>query len=618
MTPIASLRKLPGIALAAVLAAGVLALAAPDPALAQSPAHGMAMHGDMKYGPDAKHFDYVNPDAPKGGELRLPAIGTFDNFNPFIIKGSAAAGLGDLYAPLTVQSLDEPFTEYGQLAQTIETPEDRSWVKFTLRPEARWSDGKPITADDVIFTLDILREKGLPFFRSYYGSVEKAEKLSEREVKFSFKGETNMELPLILGQMIVLPKHYWEGREFDRTTLEQGVTSGPYRIKRFEPGRYIVYERVKDWWAKDLWLNRGRYNFDEVRYEYYRDATVAFEAFKSGQTDLRIENIARNWATGYDVPAVQNGSIVKRQIDHDLPQGMQAWVMNLRRPQFQDRLVRQALTQMFDFEWMNKTLFYDSYIRTRSYFSNSELASSGLPSADELKILEPLRGQIPDEVFTSEFTLPQTDGSGNNRDGLRQALRLFKAAGWEVKDGRLVKDGRQFEFEILLSNPSFERVALPFKQALERIGINASVRTVDTAQFQRRTDLFDFDMIVGGAGQSLSPGNEQREFFGSAAAKDQGSRNLSGISDPAIDRLIELVISAPDRQALVTRTRALDRVLLWHWYMIPQWHLSAFRIAYWDVFGMPKTNPKYGLPIDDTWWIDAAKLKAMQGKRGGR
>ena len=615
MTPIASLRKLPGIALIAAL---VAALAAPA-AQAQRPAHGMAMHGDMKYGPDAKHLDYVNPDAPKGGELRLPAIGTFDNFNPFIIKGSAAAGLGDLYVPLTVQSLDEPFTEYGQLAETIETPEDRSWVKFTLRPEARWSDGKPITADDVIFTLDILREKGLPFFRAYYGSVAKTEKLSEREVKFSFKeGETNMELPLILGQMIVLPKHYWEGREFDRTTLEQGVTSGPYRIKSFEPGRYIVYERVKDWWAKDLWLNRGRFNFDEVRFEYYRDATVAFEAFKSGQTDLRIENIARNWATGYDVPAVQNGLIVKRQIDHDLPQGMQAWVMNLRRPQFQDPRVRQALTQMFDFEWMNKTLFYDSYRRTRSYFSNSELASSGLPSPEELKILEPLRGQIPDEVFTKEFTLPQTDGSGNNRDGLRQALRLFKAAGWEVKDGRLMKDGKQFEFEILLSNPSFERVALPFKQALERIGINASVRTVDTAQFQRRTDQFDFDMIVGGAGQSLSPGNEQREFFGSEAAKQEGSRNLSGISDPAIDKLIELVISAPDRQALIDRTRALDRVLLWHWYMIPQWHLSAFRVAYWDVFGMPKTNPKYGLPIDDTWWIDPDKLKAMQGKRGGR
>ena len=615
MTPIASLRKLPGIALIAAL---VAALAAPA-AQAQRPAHGMAMHGDMKYGPDAKHLDYVNPDAPKGGELRLPAIGTFDNFNPFIIKGSAAAGLGDLYVPLTVQSLDEPFTEYGQLAETIETPEDRSWVKFTLRPEARWSDGKPITADDVIFTLDILREKGLPFFRAYYGSVAKTEKLSEREVKFSFKeGETNMELPLILGQMIVLPKHYWEGREFDRTTLEQGVTSGPYRIKSFEPGRYIVYERVKDWWAKDLWLNRGRFNFDEVRFEYYRDATVAFEAFKSGQTDLRIENIARNWATGYDVPAVQNGLIVKRQIDHDLPQGMQAWVMNLRRPQFQDPRVRQALTQMFDFEWMNKTLFYDSYRRTRSYFSNSELASSGLPSPEELKILEPLRGQIPDEVFTKEFTLPQTDGSGNNRDGLRQALRLFKADGWEVKDGRLMKDGKQFEFEILLSNPSFERVALPFKQALERIGINASVRTVDTAQFQRRTDQFDFDMIVGGAGQSLSPGNEQREFFGSEAAKQEGSRNLSGISDPAIDKLIELVISAPDRQALIARTRALDRVLLWHWYMIPQWHLSAFRVAYWDVFGMPKTNPKYGLPIDDTWWIDPDKLKAMQGKRGGR
>ncbi|MGE0659495.1 MAG: extracellular solute-binding protein [Reyranellaceae bacterium] len=618
MTPVASLRKLPGNALGVALAAAMaLAVAVPQ-ALAQQSAHGLAMHGDMKYGPDAKHFDYVNPDAPKGGELRLPAIGTFDNFNPYIIKGSAAAGLGELYVPLSIQSLDEPFTEYGQLAEKIETPADRSWVKFTLRPEARWSDGRPITADDVIFTLDILRQKGLPFFRAYYGSVEKSEKISDREVKFTFKGETNLELPLIIGQMPVLPRHYWESREFDRTTLEPPVSSGPYRIKSFEPGRYILYERVKDWWAKDLWLNRGRFNFDQVRYEYYRDATVAFEAFKSGQTDLRVENIARNWATGYDIPAVQNGLIVKREIEHDLPQGMQAWVVNLRRPQFQDSRVRQALTHMFDFEWMNKTLFYDSYIRSRSYFSNSELASSGLPSPEELKILEPLRGQIPEEVFTREFKLPETDGSGNNRAGLREALRLFKEAGWEVKDGKLVKDGKPFEFEILLANPSFERVALPYKQALERIGINASVRTVDTAQFQRRTDTFDFDMIVGGAGQSLSPGNEQREFFGSEAAKQEGSRNLSGISNPAIDRLIELVISAPDREALVTRTRALDRVLLWNWYMIPQWHFSAFRIAYWDVFGMPQTNPKYGLPIDDTWWIDEAKLKAMQGKRGGR
>lgn len=581
--------------------------------------HGMAMHGDLKYGPDARHFEYVNPDAPKGGEIRLSALGTFDNFNGFIIRGNAAAGLGLLYMPLSIQSDDEPFSEYGQLAERIETPEDRSWVAFTLRKEARWSDGKPITADDVIFTLDILREKGLPFFRSYYGSVDKAEKVSEHEVKFTFKGETNLELPLIIGQMPVLPRHYWEGKEFDRTTLEQPVSSGPYRIRNFEPGRFIVYERVKDWWAQDLWTNRGRFNFDEIRFDYFRDSTVALEAFKSGQTDLRRENIARNWATAYDIPAVQRGDIKKEEIKHEIPQGMQAFVMNLRRSQFQDRRVRLALVQMFDFEWMNKTLFFDSYVRTKSYFSNSELASSGLPSPEELKILEPLRGKIPDEVFTTEFTLPVTDGSGNNRTGQREALRLFKEAGWEVKGGRLVNAQNQpFAFEILLSDPSFERIALPYKQALERIGINASVRTVDTAQFQRRTDTFDFDMVVGGAGQSLSPGNEQREFWGSEAAKEEGSRNLSGIADPAIDQLVELVISAPDRESLITRTRALDRVLLWHWYMIPQWHLSAFRIAYWDVFGRPAINPKYDLPFVDTWWIDPDKQAAMRGKRGSR
>ncbi len=602
-----------------LLAAGLLC-ALPLPLLAQTVGgHGMAMHGDLKYGPDSKHFEYVNPDAPKGGEIRLSALGTFDNFNGFIIRGNAAAGLGLLYMPLSIQSDDEPFSEYGQLAERIETPEDRSWVAFTLRKEARWSDGKPITADDVIFTLDILREKGLPFFRSYYGSVDKAEKVSEHEVKFTFKGETNLELPLIIGQMPVLPKHYWEGKEFDRTTLEQPVSSGPYRIRNFEPGRFIVYERVKDWWAQDLWTNRGRFNFDEIRFDYFRDSTVALEAFKSGQTDLRRENIARNWATAYDIPAVQRGDVKKEEIKHEIPQGMQAFVMNLRRPQFQDRRVRLALVQMFDFEWMNKTLFFDSYVRTRSYFSNSELASSGLPSPEELKILEPLRGKIPDEVFTTEFTLPVTDGSGNNRAGQREALRLFKEAGWEVKGGRLVNAQNQpFAFEILLSDPSFERIALPYKQALERIGINASVRTVDTAQFQRRTDTFDFDMVVGGAGQSLSPGNEQREFWGSEAAKEEGSRNLSGIADPAIDQLVELVISAPDRESLITRTRALDRVLLWHWYMIPQWHLSAFRIAYWDVFGRPAINPKYDLPFVDTWWIDPDKQAAMRGKRGSR
>lgn len=602
-----------------LLAAGLFCATA-FPVLAQNyVGHGMAMHGDLKYGPDAKHFEYVNPDAPKGGEIRLSTLGTFDNFNAYIIKGNAAAGLGLLYVPLSIQSDDEPFSEYGQLAEKIETPADRSWVAFTLRQEARWSDGKPITADDVIFTLDVLREKGLPFYRSYYGSVDKAEKISDHAVKFTFKGETNLELPLILGQMPVLPKHYWDGKEFDRTTLEAPVSSGPYRIGNFEPGRFIVYERVKDWWAKDLWTNRGRFNFDTIRYEYFRDSTVALEAFKSGQTDVRSENIARNWATAYDIPAVQRGDIKKEEIKHELPQGMQAFVMNLRRPLFRDARARQALVQMFDFEWMNKTLFYGSYIRTKSYFSNSELASAGLPSPEELKILEPLRGKIPDQVFTTEFKLPVTDASGNNRAGRAEALRLFKEAGWEVQNGKLVdKDGRHFAFEILLYDPSFERIALPYKQALERVGVNASVRTVDTAQYQRLTDTFEFDMIVGGAGQSLSPGNEQREFWGSAAAKEQGSRNLAGIADPAIDQLIELVISAPDRQALIARTRALDRVLLWHWYMIPQWHISNFRVAYWDVFGRPRINPKYDLPIGDTWWIDPARQAAMQGKRGAR
>lgn len=576
--------------------------------------HGMAMHGDLKYGPDAKNFDYVNPNAPKGGAVRFSAMGTFDTLNPFVLKGDAAVGLGLVFDTLTIQSSDEAFSEYGLLAQSMEVPDDRSWVVFTLRPEAKWHDGKPITVDDVIFSFDILKSKGRPNYRLYYADVIKAEKIADNKVKFTFKDATNRELPLIIGQLPILPKHYWQGREFDKTTLEAPLGSGRYKIASVDTGRSITYERVENYWGKDLWLNRGRDNFQSIRYDYYRDPTVILEAFKAGQFDIRSENIARNWATGYKIPAVERGLIKMEEIKHELTQGMQGFAMNLRKDFFQDRRVRMALNYLYDFEWANKTLFYGSYTRTQSYFSNSELASRGLPSKDELVFLEKYRGKVPDELFTKEFKLPVTDGSGENREGLREALRLFKEAGWEIKDRKLtnLKTGKPLDFEILLNDPSFERVVLPYVQRLERAGIQARVRTVDSAQYQRRMEDYDFDVTVDSFGQSLSPGNEQRQYWSSASAKQRGSENSIGIVDPVIDELVELVIGAPDRAQLIVRTRVLDRVLLWGYYIIPNWHLPAARVVYWDRFGHPSVTAKYGPVLTDTWWVDPAKDAALK------
>ena len=600
--------------------AGIAALAAIglDPAGAQevTPRHAIAMHGEPKYGPDFKYFDYVNPNAPKGGEVKLAAIGTFDNLNPYILKGVAAAGLGGLFETLLTNAEDEAFTEYGQLAESIEMPEDRSWVAFTLRKEARWHDGKPVTPEDVIFSLEILKTKGQPFFRFYFADVKKAEKTGPRTVKFTFSGGENRELPLIVGQLPVLPRHFWEGRQFEKTILEPPLGSGPYRIKAFEPGRSITYERVKDYWGAQLPVNKGRYNFDIIRYDYYRDTTVALEAFKGGEYHFRQENVSKDWATAYNSPAVREKLIKKEEIRHQRPTGMQGFVFNIRMPLFRDPRVRRALAYAFDFEWTNKNLFFGQYTRTKSYFSNSELASTGLPGPDELEFLEPLRGQIPDEVFTKAYEPPAADGSGNIRGNLRKALRLLKEAGWVIKEGKLVDagTGAPFAFEILLNQPTWERIALPFRRNLKRLGIDARVRTVDTAQYQRRTEDFDFDMIVDVFGQSLSPGNEQRDLWGSEAADRPGSRNTIGIRSDAIDTPIDLVIAAPDRESLTARTRALDRVLLWGHYVIPHWHIQSFRVAYWDKFGRPAVTPKYGLGFD-TWWIDSGKTVALVERR---
>ena len=605
--------NLPSLPRRDLFAAGFGLIAATATAQTAAPirTHALSLLGEPALPADFAHFPWVNPAAPKGGEVALTALGSFDSFNNFILRGTAAVGLTNLYDSLLVESADEASTEYAHLAGIVEIPNDRMGVSFELRETARWHDGRPVTAEDVAWTFNTLRSQGRPFYRAYWGDVSEVVVESPRRVTFRFRTNENRELALILGQMYILPKHYWEGRDFARPTLDIPLGSGAYRIERFESGRSLVYRRVADYWAANLNTRRGTQNFDVMRYEYFRDTTVAFEAFKAGQIDFRTENIARNWATGYDFPAMRRGLVKRDEIRHQLPTGMQAFVMNLRRPFFQDARVREALLQVFDYEWLNANIFNSAYARTTSFFSNSELASSGLPTGRELAILEPFRAQLPESVFTTEYRLPVTDGSGNNRDGLRRALALMGQAGWTIRDRRLVNaQGQRMEFEILLNGASFERVALPYVQWLQRLGIEARVRTVDPAQYQVRTDAFDYDMTVDVMGQSLSPGNEQRDYFTCDKARENGSQNIAGFCHPVLDALVEQVIMAPDRDELIARTRALDRVLLHGNYVIPQWHNRAFWIAFWDRFGRPERNPKYALGFD-SWWIDPTRDRTL-------
>lgn len=588
-----------------------LALLPSGPGAAAEPsvvAHAAAMHGAPKYPAGFSHFDYVDPDAPKGGELRLAETNGWDTFNPFTVKGEAADGADLPFESLMVESADEPFSEYGLLAETIEIPADRSWVAFTLRPKARWHDGKPITADDVVFSFEILKTKGHPRFRFYYAAVDKVEKVGERKVRFTFKPGDNRELPLILGQLPVLPKHYWKGRDFAATTLEPPLGSGPYKAGPFETGRTVTWVRVKDYWGADLPVRRGQNNFDRIRYDSYRDSTVALEAFKAGEYDWRLESEAKKWATGYqDWSALKTGRGFKQAFPHQRAAGMQGYVYNLRRPLFQDARVREALAYAFDFEWTNKTLFYGQYKRNASFFANSEMAATGLPGPKELEVLEPLRDKVPPQVFTTAYKPPETEGDGNIRANLRAAMRLLEDAGWTVQNGKLVKDGRPFVFEILLVQPVWERIALPFARNLERLGIEANVRIVDTAQYKNRVGQYDFDMVVHVWSQSQSPGNEQASYWGSAAAAAIGGQNMAGIKNPAVDALIAALIAAPDRETLVARAKALDRVLLWNHYVIPQWYLGDDRVAWWDKFGYPAVTPAAGVRPMAWWAKDAAK-----------
>jgi microcin C transport system substrate-binding protein len=588
------------------------------------PAHAFALRGTPKYGPDFTQFDFVRADAPKGGAIVLAEPGTFDSMNPFLLKGVpadvVAGGLavepGATIDTLMVSSQDEPATVYGLIAQSITVPDDRSWTEFDINPAARFHDGSPITAEDVAWTFDTLMTEGLPSYRLRYGDVEKVEALGPRKVRFSFKPGDRFQLPFMVAGLPVLSKAYYGKVKFNETTLEPPLGNGPYKITKVDPGKSITMERVKDYWARDLPVNRGRFNFDRVRTDFYRDLTIWTEALKGGEYDLKTENSSKDWATAYNIPAVSAGQIVKETIGSQAPQMMQGLGFNLRRPQFQDRRVRQALGYALDFEWMNRTLFYDTYTRSRSYFPNSELEAKGLPTPPELSLLEPYRGRIPDELFGTEYQPPKTDGSGNLRANLALALKLLTEAGWSVKNNQLVdKAGTPFTFEILSPDASFERIELPFAQNLKRLGIDARVRTIDPSQYQHRMEDFDFDATWVMFSESLSPGPELRDNFGSPSADIKGGLNVMGIKNPAVDALIEPVIAAPDEASLLTRVHALDRVLQWEFYAIPFWYRPDNRVVHWNMFGHPERFPPYLSSTVDivfsSWWYDPAKAATL-------
>ena len=566
--------------------------------------HGIAMHGDLKYPAGFSHFEYVNPLAPKRGKVIQSSIGTFDSLNQFIVKGNAADGLGLLYDTLLSRANDEPFSLYGLIAESIESPTDRSWIIFNLRLTATFSDGHPLTAEDVVFSFDKLRTEGAPFYKAYYADIEKIEAINPQRVKFTFKNALNRELALIVGEVPILPKHYWQDKDFQKPSLDIPIGSGPYTISSFDPGRSITYVRNPDYWAQTLPVKIGYDNFAYQTFDYYRDGTVALEAFKAGEYDFRQENSSKRWATSYTGQAFDNGRIKVAELEHQNPTGMQAFVINNRRQQFTDPRVRQALALAFDFEWTNKNIFYNAYTRTHSFFSNSEMAATALPSPDELKILEPIRDKVPAEVFNKVYRAPETNGDGKIYTQLRQAKRLLQQAGWVFKAGQLInaETGKQLSIEMLLYSPAFERVVSPFIRNLERLGIKANIRLIDVSQYISRLRSYDFDIVVSGFGQSSSPGNEQRDYWHSSGANTEGSRNLIGISDPAIDYLVDQLIQSPDREQLVLRTRALDRVLQWNHFVIPQYHINKYRVAYWDKFAMPSIRPKYSLGFEN-WWI---------------
>ncbi len=587
--------------------------------------HGVSLFGDLKYAEGFKQFDYINAAAPKGGTARQVAIGTFDSFNIAVagVKGNLAAGITLIYDTLLAPALDEVASEYGLVAEAASYPDDHSWAAYRLRSEATWHDGKPVTPEDVIFSFNAFKQYS-PQLAAYYRHVGKVEQTGEREITFTFDAPGNRELPQIVGELFVLPKHWWEGtdgsgkkRDIGATTLEPPLGSGPYRIKSFSAGRDITYERVPDYWARALNVRVGRDNFDELRFIYFRDTTVALEAFRGGTVDWREENSAKDWATAYDFPAVKEKRVVLEQFPITDLGIMQAFAFNIRRDKFKDPRVRLAFNYAFDFEEMNRQIFYGQYQRIASYFDRTELAATGLPTGRELEILQPLRDKVPPEVFTKPYTNPVGGTAEAERNNLRQAMLLLREAGYEIRNGRLAnaKTGEPYAVEFLIDDPSFERIVLLYKPSLDRLGIAATARTVDDAQYQNRLRTFDFDIITNSWPESLSPGNEQRGYWGSQAADLPGSFNLIGIKNAAVDALINQVIFAKSRADLVAATKALDRVLLWNHYVVPQWTYPYIRSARWDRFDHPGLMPKYGMAAFPTvWWWDAAKAAKTETK----
>ncbi len=586
--------------------------------------HALSLFGDVKYPADFKHFDYINPNAPKGGVVRQISIGTFDNFNIAVsgVKGTLAPAIGLIYETLTTGAQDEIATYYGVLAEAFAYPDDFSWAKYRLRKEARWHDGEPVTVEDVLFSLEVLR-KYSPMYSSYYRHVSKAEKTGENEITFTFDAPGNRELPTIVGEIMVLPKHWWEGvgsdgkkRDISATTLEKPLGSGPYRIKEFTAGRSVVLERVKDYWGAQLPVQVGTNNFDEQRFEFFRDNLVALEAFKADQADWILENSAKQWATAYDFPAVREKRVIKEKFPTHNVGRMQGFAFNLRRDLFKDVRLRRAFNYAFDFEEMNKQLFYGAYQRINSYFDGTELASSGLPQGEELQILETVRDKVPAEVFTTPYTNPVGGNAEAVRSNLREGGRLLKEAGFQIRDRQLVDpSGKPVSVEFLTAEPPMERLILFYKPSLERLGITVSVRNVDDAQYQNRLRNFDFDIVTDVWVQSLSPGNEQRDFFGSQSANRPGARNIPGIQNPAVDALIDRIIFAKDRPELVAACKALDRVLLWNFYVVPHYTANGWNYARWDRFSHAEPLPKYGVSgFPALWWWDAEKA-AKVGKR---
>lgn len=584
--------------------------------------HALSLIGEPKYPAGFAQFDYVNPDAPKGGLVRMADIGSFDSLNPVLYKGEAAGGLGLVYENLMADSLEESSTSYGLIAEWASYPPDYSSVTFKLRDEARWHDGEPITPEDVIYSLEVNKAAN-PRMGLYYKNVTRAEATAANEVTFYFDVKNNRELPMIMGQLTILPKHWWTGKDASgnqrdpmKTTLEPPLGSGAYRIKEVKPGRAISYERVKDHWAKDLPVNRGQWNHDEIRFEYYRDETVAFESFKAGNLDYWQETSAKNWATAYDFSALRNGFIKRQEVTVKRAQPMQCFVLNLRRSQFEDRRVRQAFNLAFDFEWANKNLFYGQYARVGSYFQGSELAAPAAPpEGRELEILSEVKDGVPQEVFTEVHRNPVNDNPDAMRGNLRKAVQLLKEAGWEVKNGVLtnVKTGQPMRVEFLLNSSLFERIVQPYLRNLERLGIKGAIRMVDSAQYTRRLNIFDYDIVVGNFAQSESPGNEQRDFWGSDAADREGSMNLIGVKSAPIDKLVDHVIFAKDRAELVAATRALDRALQWNELVVPQWYSPNVRIAYWNRYGQPKVLPALTPGFLQVWWFDQTLASGLPG-----